>query len=405
MSDNSNQTTWQFLISKEGRPILIGTLCMIAVTVLIGVWVYNALFKVDIPERRDPFKGAQVGSSQVDAKNLPSNRADLTSEGLTPEAEAVANRYNEKASADPNMHPIPTKADVIYIPDGLPTERSDQRASEGQTVSGLPQETTRQNIRQQNEALERERQAYEQQRIRYFASILTESSTPSRIAKIQLAEASTASSARARDTAMHVGVKDGLPVVIDETKANQNMLVKASDIVFGVSDIALNSDFKGPVRVTFLQGKLDGWTGLGSFETSQEGLKLKLKITTVVSPTGKTYQTEAYVLDPQTTLWAMATNVDRHLIYRYGGWGLHKVFSTFGKVAEQSAVATSSVNSDGGSQTTYRELDDRQLLFTLGGEIGDLLADIFKDNLSRQPTIEVAPNEQLGVMFMSTLYE
>lgn len=53
----------------------------------------------------------------------------------------------------------------------------------------------------------------------------------------------------------------------------QGALIKGGEFRYAQTDIALNTDFEGPVRMTFLDGPIAGYIGMGEFELNELGAK------------------------------------------------------------------------------------------------------------------------------------
>lgn len=182
-------------------------------------------------------------------------------------------------------------------------------------------------------------------------------------------------------------------------------LVKGGEIRYGVNDIALNTDFQGPVKITFLDGNLRGYVGMGSFELNELGARMKLRIEQIFDPDGNAYSVSGYVLDPQTTLWAMASNVDYHIIYRYGGYGLGTIMSAFQILAENRSQITEVTTDDGRTITENRDPDGKQVTWTMIGEFSELFEEAFRDNINRPITVTLDPNTEVAVLFEETVCE
>jgi len=180
-------------------------------------------------------------------------------------------------------------------------------------------------------------------------------------------------------------------------------LVKGGEIRYAVSDIALNTDFQGPVRVSFLDGDLRGYIGMGSFELNELGARMKLRIEQIFDPDGVGYSVSGYGLDPETTLWAQASNVDRHIIYRYGGFGLGSVLSAFQILAENRATISEVNTENGATVTQNRDPDGKQVTWTVLGEFGELFEEIARDAINRPITVTLDPNEEMAVLFEDTV--
>ena len=461
----SEQSTKDFLLSREGRPVLIGVIAMLTIFPLIGVYTYQKLYPSTEPEHREVTSQQRnaAGQSDVEAQETSGIRPDLTSENLAPEARAALEEFNQAASAEGRMGQ-PTPDDVVLIDvDETPTEREapasatglrgEQEQANGRTIigytrdgapiyrstsgqgriigytnsgdpiyaagsgpasaSGSPRERReRQRSSQEyTQALIAEHEEYRQRRFAAAVELVNyESSAPS-ITGMSFARANGNGSGAPDPMRIQTNEDGTADVVRGESNGDTSggacevPLVRGGEIRYAKTDIALNTDYQGPVRLTFLEGNLRGYIGMGSFELNELGAKMKLKIDTLFDPDGQTYSVSGYVLDPDTTLWAMSSDVDYHIIYRYGGFGLGSVLSAFQVLAENRATVSETVTPDGTISTQNRDPDGKQVTWTVLGEFGEMLEESLRDNINRPITVMLDPGEEAGVLFEDSVCE
>lgn len=109
------------------------------------------------------------------------------------------------------------------------------------------------------------------------------------------------------------------PVTPNEEGSASPSLVNPGELIYGVFNIRMQSDLPGPVLGELVQGRLRGYKVLGAFERIENRNLMALRLTKLVSPDGMVTQIDGYALHPDTTLPAMATDVDRHMLARAGG--------------------------------------------------------------------------------------
>jgi len=428
-SDQQDMSMGQFLFSKEGRGTLIMVVSVILVTLFAGYYVWGSIFSSSDNQQTTAEDIAGGGSSTVTTRSQQNIQADLTSENMTDEARSVAEQFNEQTATDDRLHPVPTADDVqrVAVP-GIPKE------GEADAQSELERETTlrpltrapgtpgdRNNRSSQNQQgtadtraqrAERDRMAEEYMRARREAAsglIRTYEQVPAS-ASISFSSGSDGN-----------GEGDNLARVARDSegntrfeKANSNgsqnesqceyPLVKGGDIRYAVNSIALNTDFQGgPVKVEFLDGKLKGWIGIGSYELNEFGAKMMVMIEQLIDPTGGKHEVTGYVLDPETTLWATASDVDYHIIYRYGGYGLGTILAGFSELADARETRSTRVGVNGDTQTEFREPDGKQITWRLLGSFSQLWEEAFRDNINRPITVTLDPNAELGVLFRDSV--
>lgn len=419
MSDE--QSTAKFLFSKEGRGILIGTIALVVVAIIIGVYTYGVLFGGSEPANAQANPNApRAGESQIRAQTQNLS-ADITSQNLSEEARNVLDEYNDQAEGLGVM-PVPTPANVTMVPvaaslpqaeeseivaaalPGLNDTADNQRKAQNQNLNNRAPATPEQ-ARTAGQML----QDYRRARLDAASQVLAIYEQPPSNASMSFARSANNATGDAPRSAGYVRSSDG-SIQFDSGEGTasgmcESPLITGGEIRYAQTDIALNTDFRGPVRMTFLDGKIAGYTGMGSFELNEFGAMMKLRINTLFDPDGQRYQVSGYVLDPDTTLWAMRSDVDYHIIYRYGGFGLGTVLSAFSILADNRAQESEIVTPDGTQSTVYRDPDGKQVTWTVLGEFSRLFEEAFRDNINRPITVTLDPNEEAGVLFEDTVCE
>lgn len=420
----SEQSTFKFLLSKEGRGILIGTIILLAVVGVVGIYTFNALFAT--PEQSSSAQQAKNTSKTAVKASRKDIRANVTSQNMNQEAREVLDEYNDEADSF-GLMPVPTPDDVEFIdtaedtssePSGLtPSERArDAREIEAKTNSGAGNvrltEREREALNKTLAARHKAIREYRNSRLDAARNLLAVYNAPPSNASMAIKPNETNAAGPGSNKTKPATVKrnaDGTTSFVGERQGGQaqcpSPLIKGGEIRYAQTDIALNTDFQGPIRMTFLDGAIKGWVGMGAFELNELGARMKLTINRLIDPDGQTYSASGYVLDPDTTLWAMASDVDRHIIYRYGGFGLGVILSAFGELADQREVSRQTINANGASSTQYREPDGKQVTWRLLGEFSRLFEKAFTDNINRPITVKLDPNQEAGVLFEDTVCE
>jgi len=424
----SEQSTKDFLLSKEGRRVLIG---FVVIVVVVGAgifWVYSKVFGE--PEVQKPTAASVASKGAGSAKATSRGIAgDPTSRNLTPEAQETARDYNILASQNENLHPVPTFEDVEEVPvlptDNNPEQRPVENANkdDGPTFEYQPpalpsdekEEPSRTNKPRLTEAELKKLEEYRQIRREAARSTVELYREPPANGSMAFSSnddkgKSEASNGDSRPPSVIAGTDEaGVSQVKLDPGASGSAqqcstpLVKAGEIRYANNDIALSTDFRGPLRMTFLDGRLSGWQGMGTFELNEFGARMKAKVTKLIAPSGKTVSANGYVLDPNTTLWAVRSDVDRHIIYRYGGFGLGTILSAFSEIADARQKQSEVIRGDGTTVTQYREPDAEQITYRVLGEFSRLWEEAFMDNMDRPITVTLDPNTQVGVLFENTV--
>lgn len=174
-----------------------------------------------------------------------------------------------------------------------------------------------------------------------------------------------------------------------------NPLMRAGSMSMATTDIALNSDVGGPVSVTVRSGPLRGTQLLGNFERADTWLRLSLSR---LVTRDETLDISAIALDMDTTLNAVSGDVNRHIMYRYGWWGLGSVLKAVGKAAERTAD-TRTVVSDGVVIQDMASDSSRELQIAVG-ELGQDIGEVMRDRLDRPITVTLNVGDEIGVFFL-----
>jgi len=407
-----------YLLSKKGRPVLIGVVVVTTLVLALAMFMVSSLAPENEAQNRKPQGTSGTGNIKADRENL---RPDITSENLTPEQQRALDQYNEQAGQDTKLHPVPTVENVKLVgipkrseeepqdpePAGLPkkeenpltykpTPKRVQRTPEVRSVGPTRSELEAQK-RRQEAALEMLRMDGRPASQPTITSTGFERVTPRKEPQEKVRQPGI----------VNVDTSNGGPRVtgLNKDQVCEYPAVKGGDIVYANNELALNSDYQGaPVKVTFLSGELRNWVGMGSYATNEFGEKMMVRIERVIDPDGNAIQSKVngYVLDPDTTLWAVASDVDRHLIYRYGGLGLSSVLKSFGTLAQARSVVSQRADDDT-VVNEYREPDSKQIKWTVAGEIGGALETAFADHINRPITIKLDQNEEVGVLFENTV--
>lgn len=175
-------------------------------------------------------------------------------------------------------------------------------------------------------------------------------------------------------------------------------LARAGTQHMATADIALNSDVGGPVAFTVRNGPLRNATLLGAFERVEKWVRINLN--RVVLP-DETLSISAIALDIDTSLNAVEGDIDRHLMYRYGWWGLGTTLRAIGKAAETNADTEIYVSDGVAIQSSTRD-SAREIKLALG-ELGQELGEVMRDRINRPVTISLKVGDEVGVFVLEDI--
>lgn len=178
-------------------------------------------------------------------------------------------------------------------------------------------------------------------------------------------------------------------------------LFKAGKAYYAINEIGLNTDIEGPVAVSLIKGNGEVFVAQGTMVHKDQLARLELN--QLIHPNGEMQPINAIVLDPQTGYAAMASEVDNHLLYRYGWWGVGNALRAAGIAAKLAAKEV--IVTENGTVIESSELTAKQELLVALGELGSSVGSEFAKRLERPSTVYVHPNEEMAVYFMETAYD
>lgn len=178
-------------------------------------------------------------------------------------------------------------------------------------------------------------------------------------------------------------------------------LVRAGTIIPGVLISGLNSDTPGPVLAQIVSGKLKGARLMGEMKASDSGIVIQFtKLSMIGQP--KTFEINAYAIDPNTTSTSLASNVNNHYFLRYG-LGLAAAFvSGYGEAVSNQGTTTT-VGAMGNVTQTQGNLDNAQITKSAFGKVGQKLGSEIDKDSNKAPTVTVNAGSPLGILVMSDL--
>lgn len=184
------------------------------------------------------------------------------------------------------------------------------------------------------------------------------------------------------------------PAPVPESPA-AGVTIKPGSLIYGVFNIRMQSDLPGPVLGELVQGEFRGYKVLGRFERIENKNLMTLRLTTLVSPDGHVSKIDGYALHPDTTLPAMASEVDRHAMARIGGFlGASFLAGAQGMGEALERSGETSVDSGDGTVTTVVDEYSTNDLYRIAAGRAAGAMDPVLDHLTRtmmQPnTITVA---------------
>ena len=172
--------------------------------------------------------------------------------------------------------------------------------------------------------------------------------------------------------------------------------LKVGDILQAVNRVSLDSDAPGPAMVEVVQGPYKGARVVGSFQRLNE--HLVLKFSELAAKDGTLYKIEGYAIDPKTDRTAVRTDVDRHMLARWGGLVAASFLEGFGDAVSRSG--TSSYSSVYGSGYVVPNYDLRDETWIAAGKVGERVANVLDRNFNQAPTVTLDSGTLMGVLLL-----
>lgn len=184
-------------------------------------------------------------------------------------------------------------------------------------------------------------------------------------------------------------------------KAKPRVFIKAGTVLFGVMDTSVNTDEPGPVLATILSGKLQGTRLVGSFqhEGMQEAVLIQFNQMSIPKR-ARSMSIQAVAIDPDTARTALASDVDKHILLRYGSIFASSFISGYGKAVTQQGTTTVSPLT-GTTTTQTPELNNREIFFAALGELGTQWGQAIKPFFNTPYTVTVKQGTGIGVLFLT----
>ena len=175
-----------------------------------------------------------------------------------------------------------------------------------------------------------------------------------------------------------------------------HILANAGHISFAVLDTSIKSTEPGPVLATIATGRFAGARLLGGFARMHDRVLVKFN---TMNWRHRTIPITATAITLATARTALATSVNRHILYRYG-WLIGA--SLLQGVNDAMAYANTNTYLTGsGLGVITHQLSNGQLAMSAIGNVGQTLTPIMAQRFNTPPTVRVRSGTGIGVLFMA----
>ncbi len=181
------------------------------------------------------------------------------------------------------------------------------------------------------------------------------------------------------------------------------IVIPAGEIEYAQLLVEANSDVPGPIVALIVSGPFNGSKVLGSFQKKEE--YLTLQFSTLVSKEGHSIPITGTAIDPDTTLGAMATEVDHRYWARVILPAAAKFIEGFGKAVGESGTTTITVDTGGtATATENNNLNTKEELAKAGEEAFSKVSDIFEEEGGKtEILVRVKAGTPFGLMFTAAV--
>jgi len=186
----------------------------------------------------------------------------------------------------------------------------------------------------------------------------------------------------------------------DSGVTGEKVLVPAGRGIYAHTVLAVDSDTNGPIVLEADTGPISGDRMIGTF--SKSGLdRLIVKVETVEHH-GKSLEANGVVTAPDSMETAVASSIDQHYVERFVLPAAAAFVSDLGQAVALSN-ATSTVSPFGGTTQTFGPLSFKQQAMMAGGAAAAAVSNAMTASVPKGPTVHLAANVSVGVMFLSNL--
>ena len=182
------------------------------------------------------------------------------------------------------------------------------------------------------------------------------------------------------------------------------VIIPAGKIVYGQLLLEANSDVPLMVLAQMVSGPLKGWKILGEFSVLEDLEKLAITFHVAVNEEGDQYDLEAIMLDPDSGLAALATDVDHRYFRRVVFPAAAAFVEGFsGALAE---TGRTSVTVEGGAAVEETEEADNDQQVALGvEEAAQEVSEILDDMADVPIQIVIAAGTPIGIFFTENVVD
>ena len=182
------------------------------------------------------------------------------------------------------------------------------------------------------------------------------------------------------------------------------VVIPAGRIVYGQMLLEANSDVPSVLLAQMVSGPLKGWKLLGQFALEEDLEMLTVTFNLAVNEDGDQYEVNAVMLDPDTSLAALASDVNHRYLRRIVFPAAAAFVQGFAEAVSESGRTTVTV--DGGAAVgSEDEKTDKQQIATGVVEAGEKVSEILDDMGDVPIQVILAAGTPIGIFFTQNVVE
>lgn len=182
------------------------------------------------------------------------------------------------------------------------------------------------------------------------------------------------------------------------------VVIPAGKIVYGQMLLEANSDVPSVILAQMVSGPLKGWKLLGEFNLEEDIEMLTITFDMAVNEDGKQYEIDAIMLNPDTSLAALSTDVDHKYIRRIVLPAASAFIGGFAEAIADSGRTDVTVSGDTVVQEENEKSDDQEVA-TGVSEASEAITEIIDDIADVEVRVIIAAGTPIGIFFTDNVVE
>ncbi|MFP4464196.1 MAG: hypothetical protein ACLFP8_03110 [Alphaproteobacteria bacterium] len=189
-----------------------------------------------------------------------------------------------------------------------------------------------------------------------------------------------------------------------EEISEEIVIIPAGKIVYGQLLLEANSDMPTNVLAEMVSGPLKGWKLMGSFSVTGNDDLLAITFDLAVNDEGKQYNVNAVMLNPDTGLAAMRTDIDRRYFQRIIMPAAAEFISAYAQAVEDSGATSIVVSGDVVVEEEDETTDEQEVAAGVAAA-GDEISTILDEMADVEVKVIIDAGTPIGIFFTQNVVE